>query len=122
MTTKKKKPSKKKRARGNSSPTLETRGGEALTVFWGVTVLTVMLTNLLAVAAHFYQLANPAAERIVLLKGLMLFAGALIGLVSIVILPILYRVRQSPPPRGFAVFGVCAAAAPILALLVEALR
>ncbi len=117
-----KKLSKKKRTNGKNAAPLETRGSESLTVFWVVTVLTVMLTNLLAIAAHFYQLANPDAERIEMLKGLMLFAGSLIGLVSLIVLPILYRVRQSPPPRGLAVFGACAAAAPILAMLVQTLR
>jgi len=112
---------KKKHADRHASAPVETRGSESLTVFWVVTVLTVMLTNVLAIAAHFYQLANPDAELIALLKGLMLFSGSLVGLVSLVVLPILYRVRQSRPPRGLAVFGACAAAAPILALLVQSL-
>jgi hypothetical protein len=46
----------------------------------------------------------------------MLFAGAAIGVASLAFLPVVYRLRRKPPPLGFVVFAVAAAAAPILAL------
>ena len=123
MTKSKKRRTKHQRAKlKSSSLPVETRAGEALTVFWTVTVLTVLATNVVTLFAHFYVIANPTAEKMVLLKGLLMFTGSLVGGVSLVVLPILYRIRIVPLPPGLAVFGACAAAAPILAALVGAFR
>ncbi|NOZ40659.1 MAG: hypothetical protein GXP24_10600 [Planctomycetes bacterium] len=118
----KKKGRKKKTASKTSTAPTETRASESLTVFWTVTVLMVFVTNLATVAVHYYLAANPEAEKMALLKGLLLFTGALVGGVSLIVLPILYRVRKVPPPPGIAVFGACVGAAPILAVLVRAFR
>ena len=125
MARAKKKPTKKttKKVAGkaNSLPT-ETKGSETLTVFWTLTVLMVLISNLMTVAVHYYLLAHPEAEKLALLKGLLLFAGSLVGGVSLIVLPILYRVRKVPPPPGLAVFGACVGAAPILAVLLGVFR
>ncbi len=56
-----------------------------------------------------------------LLQELMLLAGAIVGTLSLLLLPVLYRVRRVPPPKGLVVFGVCVAVAPLLAILVRVL-
>ncbi len=121
MARAKKKPKKKvaNKAKTLSLPA-ETKGSETLTVLWTITVLMVLMTNLLTVAVHYYLLAHPEAEKLALLKGLLLFSGALVGVISLIVLPILYRVRKVPPPPGLAVFGACVAVAPILAVLLGA--
>jgi len=100
----------------------ETSVAESLTVFWSVTVLMCLMANVMALLAHFFVAANPGAEKIALLKGLTQFTGALVGAASLIVLPILYRVRCVPPPPGLAVFGACVAAAPILAVVAQALQ
>lgn len=114
----------KHKANSNAAKALpsETRTGESLTVFWAVTVLMVLMADLVMIGAHFYLQANPEAEKMALLKGLLLFTGSLVGGASLIVLPILYRIRQVPPPPGLAVFGACVAAAPILTVIVQALR
>ena len=52
----------------------------------------------------------------------LLFAGSVVGATSLLILPVLYRIRRVGPPRGVAVFGACLAIAPMLGLLVKTLR
>ena len=113
-----KKPTKKvaNKAKTQSLPA-ETKGSETLTVLWTITVLMVLMTNLMTVAAHYYLLTHPEAEKLALLKGLLLFTGSLVGGISLIVLPILYRVRKVPPPPGLAVFGASVAVAPILAVL-----
>jgi len=118
--SKKKRTSQKVPAGKNNIAPAETRASESLTLFWVVTVLTVLAANLVTVFAHFYVEANPDAEKMALLKGLLLFTGSLVGGVSLIVLPILYRVRRVPPPPGLAVFGACVAVAPILAVIVQA--
>jgi len=119
---KKKRPRQKVPAGKNNIAPAETRAGESLTLFWVVTVLTVLAANLVTVFAHFYVEANPDAEKMALLKGLLLFTGSLVGVVSLIVLPVLYRVRQVPPPLGLTAFGVCVATAPILTVIVQAFQ
>lgn len=108
----------KKRKRHPHVPvTAETSASEAITVAWTVTVTTVLLCNLMIIAAHFYITNNPDAKQMEMLRGLMLLGGSIVGLMSLLILPVLYRVRTVPPPRGLVVFSICAAIAPILAVI-----
>lgn len=115
MPKRKKKKSRPQKPSRHADAPVESRASESLTVFWAITVLMVLLADLAIVATHFYLLSHPEAEKIQLLKGLLLFTSALVGGLSLVALPILYRVRRVPPPTGLAVFGACVAAAPILA-------
>ncbi len=55
-------------------------------------------------------------------KNLLLMSGALVGLLSLALLPILYRVRTVAPPQSLVVFGICLAAAPLVALGANVLR
>lgn len=118
---------KKKKKSGNKQQTrrsvpaqpAESRASESLTVFWATTVLMVLVMNLVCIGAHYYVVANPDALKMQLLKGLLLFTGCLVGGASLIVLSVLYRVREVPPPPGLAVFGACVAAAPILAVLVS---
>ena len=100
----------------------ETRSGEALAVAWGVTVTMLVFCNLFNVGLHTYVSQNPDAQQLAVLGELLLFAGSVVGAISLIILPLLYRLRNVGPPRGIAVFGACLAAAPIMALLMKTLR
>lgn len=113
-----------KSARGSAParPPSESVAGEAATVAWTVSVTMVAACDLAAIAAHVYLLRNPGVHSIAVLAQLMLFGGAVIGAASLVLLPVVYRVRRVPPPTGFTVFAACAAAAPILALIARAIQ
>jgi hypothetical protein len=100
----------------------ETNAGDATTVAWTISVTMVLMCNIAAVAAHFYMEMYRETRGLVMLKELMLIAGAIVGFLSLVLLPIMLRIRRVPPPTGVVVFAVCAAAAPILALLVHSTR
>ncbi len=101
---------------------MEHRTSEVLTVAWTVTLTTLFFCNLAAVAAHFYVVAYPPAQRMAMLRELLLHSGFLVGLLSLGLVPLVYRIRQTPPPRGLVVFGVCLALAPILAVVLRAVR
>jgi hypothetical protein len=100
----------------------ESGAGEAATVAWTVSVTMVAACDLAAIAAHVYLLRNPGVRSIAVLAQLMLFGGAAIGAASLVLVPVVYRVRRVPPPTGFTVFAACAAAAPILALIARTIQ
>jgi hypothetical protein len=100
----------------------ETQAAEATTVAWTVSVTTVLLCDIAAALVHLYGRAFPEAHGANTFKGLLLISAAAIGGVSLAILPVVFRVRRTPPPSGVTVFAVCVAAAPILALLVRSFR
>jgi len=115
---------KKKKTRSSrlipNAPT-ETTIAETITIAWTVTVTTLLLSNLTNVLVHFYVNGNPGAKRMILLQQLLLAAGAIIGVLSLLLIPLVYRLRQAPPPKGLVVFGACCAVAPIVALLARTL-
>ena len=98
----------------------ESSAGDATTVAWTVSVTMTLLCNIVAVAVHFYMEAYRPTQGLVMLKELMLIAGAVVGFLSLVLLPIVLRVRRVPPPTGVMAFAVMVGAAPILALLIQA--
>ena len=114
MASKKKK--RPQNSKKNTQPD-ETSASDAITVAWTVSVITTLLCNLTIIAAHFYIVNVPDAKRMELLRGMMLLGGSLVGFMSLLILPIIHRVRKTPPPRGLVVFSICIALAPILAVV-----
>ena len=122
MASRKKKRSRKSLASRSPAESAESRTSEAVTVSWTVTLTTVFFCNLAAIVAHFYVVAHPEAQRMAMLRELLLFSGILVGLLSLALLLLMKRLRQTPPPRGLVAFGVCIAVAPILAVALRAIR
>lgn len=121
MSKRKTKPRRQKQVRQVDHGTGESRTSDAATVAWTVSVTTVFLCDIAAVAAHLYAQANPQLGGARMLSQLLLFSAAGIGFISLMLLPAVFRLRRTPPPTGFLVFAVCSSLAPILALVVQAL-
>ena len=117
-------PNRSKKRAPNRQPDLpvESNSAEALTVAWMVTVTTLFFANLAIVGAHYFSLQYPDAEGLHLMREMLLIAGSALGVISLVLLPIVYRVRVVAPPPGLAVFGACLAIAPVLAVAVRNLQ
>jgi pimeloyl-ACP methyl ester carboxylesterase len=122
----KRKTKSKRRIRSTAAadrrPSGESRSGDAATVAWTVSVTTVLLCDVGAMLALLYAARHPDLRSVAMLGQLLLFAGAVVGFLSLSLLPIVFRLRRTPPPRGLTVFAVCTAAAPLLAVLVRAMR
>jgi hypothetical protein len=100
----------------------ESQASEAITVAWTVSVTMVLVCNVAAALAHLLARFAPEVRGAATFKELLLFSAAAIGAGSLLLLPVVLRVRRTLPPTGFTVFAVCAAVAPMLALLVRTLR
>jgi len=109
-------------ARERASETRESSPAEAATVAWTVSVTMVVACDVAAIAAHLYLLRHPGERPVAVLAQLMLFGGAVIGVASLALLPVVRKLRRVPPPTGFTVFAACAAAAPVLALIARAVQ
>jgi hypothetical protein len=122
MARGKSKTSRPLRRRSKSQPTGESQTGDAATVAWTVAVTTVLLCDGAAVFGYLLALAWPQERGLGVFRELMLFAATVAGAVSLLLLPMVFRVRRVPPPTGLVMFGICAAVAPMLALAARALR
>lgn len=122
MSKRKTKPRQQKPARRPGGRAIDDRTVDATTVAWTVSVTTVFLCNIAAVAAHLYAEANPQLPGAAMLSQLLLFAAATIGLISLILLPAVMRMRRTPVPNGFVVFAVCSGLAPILALIIQSMQ
>ena len=111
----------KKKARPTSARSAESRTAEAITIAWTVTLTTLLFCHVATLAAHWYVVALPEAKSMRVLREMLLFAGAVVGALSLLLLPFVQRLRLQPPPFGLVVFGTCLAAAPVLVLTLRAL-
>jgi hypothetical protein len=96
---------------------LENRASEALTIAWTVSVTGVLVADLIVVAAHLYVRSHPEAQPARALEAFMLLSAALMGAISLALLPVVWRTRRLKPPQGYMVFAVLVAVAPIVTLL-----
>jgi hypothetical protein len=99
----------------------ETRTGDATTVAWIVTVVMTMACDLGAAAAHYFSTGYANAGGVLMFRELLLFSGALIGIISLMLLPVMLKVRRVPPPTGVLAFAIFVTAAPLVALVVRAI-
>jgi len=95
----------------------ETRASVAITVAWMVSLTMTLVSVVCTLLASWYVAAHPDSQRMPLFKDLMLSGGALVGLLSLVLLVVVYRVRRHAPPTGLAVFAACLAIAPIVTVI-----
>ena len=112
---------KQKRREASYEPN-ESQASKAVTVGWSLSVIMVLACVLLALAARLLSWAQPASERLPVLEQFALGSACVIGAVSLLLVPVVYKVRRIPPPLGLAVFGVLVAAAPWIVVLVRNLQ
>jgi hypothetical protein len=95
----------------------ETRLADALTVFWMITVMQVVLFELATVGFLWYFRAHPENKTAGAFASLLYLCAALGGCVSLIVFPIVWRVRRTKPPLGITLFAIVAAALPILMMV-----
>ncbi len=93
-----------------------------MTVAWTVSLMTVMLCDLALILLRVAASRADLSDRLKLLSDLLLFVSVVSGVLSLVLLPIVCRVRRRLPPKGLMVFGVCVAIAPLLMVAVRLLK
>jgi hypothetical protein len=113
--------SKKKKLRLASQQSTESPAAETLTIGWMLTVITGLACELGLGAALALAGRHPEAHALQALTGLLLFASVVIGLLSLVLLPFVLKLRREAPPLGITVFAVVIGAAPLVLLTLREL-
>ena len=104
----------KSNRRGRSSG--ETQRAESITVFWTTAVLATVLGIVGGLAARAVMYFTGAYPWLELLSGLLLMTSCITGLVSMGLLPLVYRWRRVPPPWPIVRFAIVAAILPFVIL------
>jgi hypothetical protein len=109
---------KRKNAASNVPPVpTESRASEAVTIAWTSSVTSVLVADLVVIAAHLYARSHPDAQAAKALDAIMLVTAAAMGAASLALLAVVWRTRRLKPPQGYVVFAALVAAAPIIALI-----
>lgn len=115
---------RKKGARRGPPP--EDRRAEATTVIWMLCVLATVLSQSIAFLVQFGLSFATDPEQIPAtiwaLPGLMLFTAFLTGALTLLLIPLVYRFRQTPPPRPITIFAIFVSILPLAVLLGVTIR
>jgi hypothetical protein len=103
----------------NNDAARDERLADAVTIAWTVSVTAVFLADLVTVAAYLYARWHPGVPAARAFGAIMLVSACVMGLVSLALLPVAWRIRPVRPPLGYAVFAGSVAAAPLVALAVR---
>jgi hypothetical protein len=95
----------------------ENQAAEAATIGWMLCALTATVCELGVVAARLYFAWHPDATVIGTAGELLLFASAIIGVITLALIPVVYRVSRVKPPTSVTAFAVTIGLIPWLILL-----
>lgn len=93
-----------------------------LTVGWMLAVMTTLLCELGAVIATVALQRLPDSRPLQSLVDVLLFAALVVGLAAVAFLPILRQLRKTGPPKPIAWLALTVGLAPIVVMLVRAVR
>jgi hypothetical protein len=111
---------RKRKRRSRDAPPVPSSGraADAVTVFWMVSVISTLLAELLFASAGGYFLWDNRPNRnLVLFVNLMLFTSVVTGTLSLIVLPVVLRVRTVPPPKLVKWSGILIGALPLITIL-----
>lgn len=106
---------KKKRQRRRPAGPPEIPVSVFLTVGWTLSVLTTVACSATSLLVWLVAKDRAGDDAALTFARLMHFSSVVTGLVSLLLLPIVLKVRREPPPLGFVLFAMVAAVMPILA-------
>jgi hypothetical protein len=107
---------KRKKPDGAPPASTESQAAEAATIGWMLCVLTGSVCELGVLAARLYFTWHHDAAVIGTAGELLLFASAIIGLITLALIPVVYNVRRVKPPSPVTVFAVAVGVIPWLIL------
>jgi hypothetical protein len=104
----------------------EERSAEVATVAWMLTALITAAAEFVALLARLYFYLQPEPPEsmapLALLPGIMLIIGLIAGGLCLLLTPLIYKIRKSPPPFPITVVVVLISLIPPITLVLRWLR
>lgn len=94
----------------------------AITVAWMLSTLAcLMAESVWIVSALWIQAAveDPQRHPLIIVPDMMRLVAVCTGILALILLPFVLRVRQTPPPRAIIIFSIIVGALPLTATLVR---
>lgn len=110
----------KRPVRATVPVSIESQAADFVTIGWMLASMTTALCVVVSLATLLLGWIWPGQTGLELLSGLMLFAGLVIGIVSVVLLVVVLRTRDTPPPRALITSCIVMALVPFLLLSLRA--
>ena len=82
-----------------------------------LSVVTTLLCELGALAARWYAARQPPDVHVAAMTTLVTFAAVVIGVLSLALLPVVLKVRETPPPLAVTLVAVMIGLSPLATLL-----
>ena len=95
---------------------------DAITIAWTSSVVCVLTANAVLILTRLYLFNHPESKTGFLFSAIMLLTASLLGLISLTLLPVVWRTSRLKPPLGFSVFAGLISIAPIIATVVMLTR
>jgi len=117
----------KKRSRGKRAivqpASLETPRADAITVGWMLSMVTTLLCEVgaLVVRAALFRDGQPLSNAVSAMFAMLLFSAFVVGIASLLLIPVVYKVRRDPPPRSITIAVVIIGAAPLVTMALRAI-
>ncbi len=105
----------RKRKTRQSSPVAakETHLADLMTVGWMLTAITTLACQTALVVVRAVEHYQPDVEALPVLGNLLLFSALAFGVISLVLAPVVLRLRRTPVPPGITVFAVAVGLTPL---------
>jgi uncharacterized BrkB/YihY/UPF0761 family membrane protein len=113
----KKKKSKNRDTKQPRAVAVESSASLFFTVGWSISVLVTLAFLVTASLGELILGHRPPGDTAAAFVQLLRWSGVVTALVSLSLIPVVYRVRPTRPPTGFLVFAVVVAALAILSAL-----
>lgn len=114
--------SKSPRRRTKHAEPANEPAADAITIAWTSSVVCVLTAEAVLILTRFYLRNHPESQTGALFAAIMLLTASLLGLISLTLLPIVWRTSRLKPPLGFSVFAAIVSVAPIIATVVMLTR
>ena len=105
----------RKRKTRQSSPVAakETRLADMMTVGWMLAVMTTLACQTAMVVVRAIEHFQPDVEALPVFGDLLLFSALVFGVISLVLAPVVLRLRRTPVPPGITIFAVAVGLTPL---------
>jgi hypothetical protein len=98
----------------------EERSSVAVTVAWMLATLACLMSETVwLIGAVWIRMSegDPSRHPLVIIPDMMRLIAVCTGILALILLPVVLRVRQAPPPRAITGFSIVVAALPLVAVL-----
>lgn len=124
VVSKKKSKKKKAKQKKQSVPAhlqeaAETRTAVATNVAWMLSLMSTLMAEGIGLICRWYTALVEPVDLLTVLSRIMLFVALISGIVTLIMIPLVYRFNKTKPPAFIVQLAVLAGGLPLAVLLIQ---